>query len=154
MRPIVESLGQHLASAACIGSISEIFDAEAPYTPRGCCAQAWSIAEVLRLLVVIGPALSGQEPHSEALALFRWVSGFHLTRLSYVRATSSHDAWTPNLWLTALVYRTSSSCQRLRPPTDTHVLDYAGGVDQSQVRETLRKIPDLPAGDRVVLLGQ
>jgi predicted glycogen debranching enzyme len=33
---------------ACIGSISEIFDAEAPYTPRGCIAQAWSVAEMLR----------------------------------------------------------------------------------------------------------
>jgi glycogen debranching enzyme len=33
---------------ACIGSISEIFDAEEPYTPRGCIAQAWSVAEVLR----------------------------------------------------------------------------------------------------------
>ena len=31
-----------------IGSISEIFDAEPPYTPRGCIAQAWSVAEVLR----------------------------------------------------------------------------------------------------------
>ena len=33
------------------GSVSEIFDAEAPYTPRGCIAQAWSVAEVLRGLV-------------------------------------------------------------------------------------------------------
>jgi predicted glycogen debranching enzyme len=33
---------------ACIGSISEVFDAEAPYMPRGCVAQAWSVAEVLR----------------------------------------------------------------------------------------------------------
>jgi predicted glycogen debranching enzyme len=33
---------------ACIGSISEIFDAEPPFTPRGCVAQAWSVAEVLR----------------------------------------------------------------------------------------------------------
>ncbi|MGH7284131.1 MAG: amylo-alpha-1,6-glucosidase [Polyangiaceae bacterium] len=41
---------------ACIGSISEIFDAEAPYTPRGCIAQAWSVAEVLRAsLAVAGP---------------------------------------------------------------------------------------------------
>ena len=32
----------------CIGSISEVFDAEPPYTPRGCIAQAWSVAEVLR----------------------------------------------------------------------------------------------------------
>jgi predicted glycogen debranching enzyme len=35
----------------CIGSISEVFDAEAPYTPRGCVAQAWSVAEVLRCWV-------------------------------------------------------------------------------------------------------
>jgi predicted glycogen debranching enzyme len=33
---------------ACIGSVSEIFDAEVPFTPRGCIAQAWSVAEVLR----------------------------------------------------------------------------------------------------------
>jgi predicted glycogen debranching enzyme len=32
----------------CVGSISEIFDAEEPHTPRGCIAQAWSVAEVLR----------------------------------------------------------------------------------------------------------
>jgi predicted glycogen debranching enzyme len=35
---------------ACVGTISEIFDAEEPYTPRGCVAQAWSVAEVLRHL--------------------------------------------------------------------------------------------------------
>ena len=32
----------------CIGSISEVFDGDAPFTPRGCFAQAWSVAEVLR----------------------------------------------------------------------------------------------------------
>ncbi|MEO8341869.1 MAG: amylo-alpha-1,6-glucosidase [Nitrospirota bacterium] len=31
--------------------MSEIFDAEAPYTPRGCSAQAWSVAEPLRALI-------------------------------------------------------------------------------------------------------
>jgi predicted glycogen debranching enzyme len=36
---------------ACVGSISEIFDAEAPFVPRGCVAQAWSVAEVLRCLI-------------------------------------------------------------------------------------------------------
>ena len=39
----------HLGEA-CIGSISEIFDAEPPFTPRGCIAQAWSVAEVLRAI--------------------------------------------------------------------------------------------------------
>jgi predicted glycogen debranching enzyme len=34
-----------------VGSIGEIFDAEPPYAPRGCIAQAWSVAEVLRHLV-------------------------------------------------------------------------------------------------------
>jgi predicted glycogen debranching enzyme len=36
---------------ACIGSISEIFDAEGQYAPRGCISQAWSVAEVLRCYV-------------------------------------------------------------------------------------------------------
>jgi glycogen debranching enzyme len=38
-------------SEACVGTISEVFDAEPPFTPRGCVAQAWSVAEVLRALV-------------------------------------------------------------------------------------------------------
>ena len=41
---------------ACIGSISEVFDAEAPFTPRGCIAQAWSVAEVLRARVKLDTA--------------------------------------------------------------------------------------------------
>ncbi|QEL19748.1 amylo-alpha-1,6-glucosidase [Limnoglobus roseus] len=35
-------------SEACVGSISEVFDAESPFTPRACIAQAWSVAEVAR----------------------------------------------------------------------------------------------------------
>ncbi|MGH7230110.1 MAG: amylo-alpha-1,6-glucosidase [Nitrospiraceae bacterium] len=38
---------------AGIGHISEIADAESPYTPRGCPFQAWSLGEVLRLLLVV-----------------------------------------------------------------------------------------------------
>ena len=41
----------HTLNEACIGSISEIFDAEEPFTPRGCIAQAWSVAEALRCWV-------------------------------------------------------------------------------------------------------
>jgi len=37
----------HLGDA-CIGSINEVFDAAEPFSPRGCVAQAWSVAEVLR----------------------------------------------------------------------------------------------------------
>jgi predicted glycogen debranching enzyme len=38
-----------------LGTIAEIFDAEPPYTPRGCIAQAWSVAEVLRCWVKTAP---------------------------------------------------------------------------------------------------
>jgi predicted glycogen debranching enzyme len=48
-------------SEACVGSISEIFDAEAPYFPRGCIAQAWSVAEVLRSWVKTSAA-NGRHP--------------------------------------------------------------------------------------------
>jgi predicted glycogen debranching enzyme len=40
---------------ACIGSISEIFDAAPPFTPRGCISQAWSVAEVVRCWVKTAP---------------------------------------------------------------------------------------------------
>lgn len=49
-RRYLEGFRDHL-SDACVGSISEVFDAEAPYTSRGCIAQAWSVAEVLRCWV-------------------------------------------------------------------------------------------------------
>ncbi len=38
---------EHLAQA-CLGQVSEIFDGDSPHTPRGCAAQAWSVAELLR----------------------------------------------------------------------------------------------------------
>jgi len=36
-----------------VGSWAEVFDAEPPHTPRGCPAQAWSVAEPLRLLALL-----------------------------------------------------------------------------------------------------
>jgi glycogen debranching enzyme len=49
-RHFLDGFRHHLGEA-CIGSVSEVFDAEEPFTPRGCVAQAWSAAEVLRALV-------------------------------------------------------------------------------------------------------
>ncbi|MEM6612994.1 MAG: amylo-alpha-1,6-glucosidase, partial [Cyanobacteria bacterium P01_C01_bin.72] len=43
----LEPMVDHLNNAG-LGSISEIFDGDAPFPPRGCIAQAWSVAEVLR----------------------------------------------------------------------------------------------------------
>lgn len=39
---------------AGVGTLSEIFDAEPPYASRGCIAQAWSVAEVLRSVLTVG----------------------------------------------------------------------------------------------------
>ncbi|HZI61958.1 MAG TPA: amylo-alpha-1,6-glucosidase [Pyrinomonadaceae bacterium] len=46
----LESFEPHLYEA-CLGQVSEIFDGDAPHTPRGCIAQAWSVAELLRAIV-------------------------------------------------------------------------------------------------------
>lgn len=43
----LEPMAHHLLVHG-LGSVSEIFDGDAPFTPRGCIAQAWSVAEVLR----------------------------------------------------------------------------------------------------------
>jgi glycogen debranching enzyme len=49
-RGFLQAFPEHLNEAG-LGTISEVFDAEAPHTPRGCIAQAWSVAEVLRCWV-------------------------------------------------------------------------------------------------------
>jgi len=49
-RRFLDGLIAHLPEFG-VGSIAEIFDAEPPYTPRGCIAQAWSVAETLRCLL-------------------------------------------------------------------------------------------------------
>jgi len=51
---LLDGFKPHLADA-CIGTISEVFDAEPPFTPRGCAAQAWSVAEVLRCVRALRP---------------------------------------------------------------------------------------------------
>jgi glycogen debranching enzyme len=48
----LDAFPAHL-SEACVGTISEIFDAEPPYSARGCVAQAWSVAEVLRSWIAV-----------------------------------------------------------------------------------------------------
>jgi predicted glycogen debranching enzyme len=43
-----QPLLHHFQHQACLGSISEMFDGDAPHAPKGAIAQAWSVAEVLR----------------------------------------------------------------------------------------------------------
>ncbi len=49
----IQPLLQHLTKDRCLGSISEIFDGDAPHKPRGCIAQAWSVAELIRAYQLI-----------------------------------------------------------------------------------------------------
>lgn len=46
-REFLQPMAHHLIDHG-IGSLSEIFDGDAPHTPRGCIAQAWTVAEILR----------------------------------------------------------------------------------------------------------
>ncbi|MDY9927567.1 amylo-alpha-1,6-glucosidase [Methanosarcina sp.] len=50
MRTLLKGFDLHLETAG-IGTISEVFDGNYPYSPGGCIAQAWSVAEILRAYV-------------------------------------------------------------------------------------------------------
>jgi len=53
-RKLVATLEAEAAQAGCVGSIAEIYDAEEPRYPRGCPAQAWSVAEIARVKAAYG----------------------------------------------------------------------------------------------------
>ncbi len=46
---IISAYASHLEEA-CMGSIAEIFDGDPPHHPRGCVSQAWSVAELIRVI--------------------------------------------------------------------------------------------------------
>jgi predicted glycogen debranching enzyme len=54
---LLEPIAQHVNSA-CIGTVSEIFDGDAPHNARGCFAQAWSVAEILRSWIYLERKIS------------------------------------------------------------------------------------------------
>jgi len=49
LKNVIDNFAYHL-NEACIGNVSEIFDAEFPHRPKGCIAQAWGVAEILRAI--------------------------------------------------------------------------------------------------------
>lgn len=51
-RRLLEPFADHLHDAG-MGSVSEIFDGDEPHSPRGCPAQAWSVAELLRVWLML-----------------------------------------------------------------------------------------------------
>ena len=54
-RAVVEPLRDHIWLEACVGTVSEIFDGNAPFRPRGAVSQAWSVAEVGRVWLQTAP---------------------------------------------------------------------------------------------------
>jgi predicted glycogen debranching enzyme len=54
VREWLEPLIGHMADRGCIGQLPEIFDADEPHRPVGTPAQAWSVAEVLRVAAMVG----------------------------------------------------------------------------------------------------
>lgn len=56
---VLENLTVHFRDAG-LGTVSEIFDGSSPFYPRGCIAQAWSVAEAIRLSILLGGALAGR----------------------------------------------------------------------------------------------
>jgi len=67
-RRMLEGFAYDTVYRACIGSIAEVFDAEPPFTPRGCIAQAWSVAEVLRLWVKLSETAESERGTSLAFS--------------------------------------------------------------------------------------
>jgi len=53
LAPLAEQL-----NCACLGTLSEIFDGDAPHGARGCFAQAWSVAEILRSWIYLERKIS------------------------------------------------------------------------------------------------
>jgi predicted glycogen debranching enzyme len=53
-RGLLEPMARHLDDYG-LGSIAEVFDAEPPFAPGGCIAQAWSVAETLRAWCRLAP---------------------------------------------------------------------------------------------------
>ena len=53
VKEIIAPLLDHLENQACLGSVSEIFDGNYPHSPKGCIAQAWSVAELLRIFKLL-----------------------------------------------------------------------------------------------------
>ena len=62
---LLAPFGDHLAAAG-LGTVSEIFDGNAPFSPQGCIAQAWSVGEVLRAYRLIEQARIPASPAQAA----------------------------------------------------------------------------------------
>jgi predicted glycogen debranching enzyme len=85
-RRILEGIAPHLDEAG-LGTISEIFDGDAPHAPRGCPAQAWSVGEVLRVWRALGvPAVTAAKKKPYKVVTPSTVSSGRKTRVKSLDA--------------------------------------------------------------------
>ena len=69
-RVVIENFAYHL-NDGCIGSVAEIFDADPPHSPKGCAAQAWGVAEILRVIIDYGLLADNTKPAPTAMKLVK-----------------------------------------------------------------------------------
>ena len=51
IKEVTQTFSKEIFERGCIGSIAEIYDSRKPHTPKGTFAQAWSVAEVFRIIL-------------------------------------------------------------------------------------------------------
>jgi glycogen debranching enzyme len=68
VKRLLSQFEEHLKEAG-IGQVSEILDGDPPFQPRGCIAQAWSVAELLRVALVVAEAERKTAADVDAFAL-------------------------------------------------------------------------------------
>ena len=51
IQDVTKTFTKEINSRGCIGSIAEIYDSRRPYEPKGAVAQAWSVAEIFRIIM-------------------------------------------------------------------------------------------------------
>ena len=52
LQPLIGEMS-NATGGRCLGQIAEVYDGEPPHRPSGCPAQAWSVAEILRVLAIV-----------------------------------------------------------------------------------------------------
>ena len=65
----LQAIRKHILNDAGVGTISEIFDGDAPYPPQGCIAQAWSVAELLRIHSEYPQIIKAHRPELRAVSV-------------------------------------------------------------------------------------
>ncbi|MBI3357169.1 MAG: glycogen debranching enzyme family protein [Nitrospirae bacterium] len=92
-RSFLDGLGAHLREA-CLGQVSEIFDGDAPHNPRGCPAQAWSVAEPLRAMIEdLGLTAEGRTVSTKRIVLGQRKEAGLVPTPQKTKTGSQPDSW-------------------------------------------------------------